>query len=99
MRGQAFVVYDSIDDARNAMGLLQNFLLYGKAIRISFARETSHVILKREGMLIPEGNDAEKSARFFERLRKKLDEDTAESPLPANGIITRNLSIYCGDID
>ena len=58
MRGQAFVVYDSIDDARNAMGLLQNFLLYGKAIRISFARETSHVILKREGILIPEGNDA-----------------------------------------
>merc|ERR1719264_211602 len=50
-------------------------------------------------MLIPEGNDAEKSARFFERLRKKLDEDTAESPLPANGIITRNLSIYCGDTD
>lgn len=30
MRGQAFVVYDSKEDAMNAMRLLQGFYFYGK---------------------------------------------------------------------
>ena len=30
MRGQAFVVYDSREDAMNAMRLLQGFYFYGK---------------------------------------------------------------------
>jgi RNA recognition motif-containing protein len=64
-------VFDSIEDAEKAMGIMQGLDFFGKTLRISFAREQSHAILKREGMPLPVSNSAEKSQRFFDRLRLK----------------------------
>lgn len=73
IRGQAFVVYDSKEDATNAMHLLQNYYFYGKPLRISFAKAKSDVIAKREGTFIPRnpGDNSYKRKAFFEKLKQK----------------------------
>jgi RNA recognition motif-containing protein len=74
MRGQAFIVYESKDEASTAMRLLQGSFFYGKPLRLSYAKFKSHAIAVREGSVIE--RDPELSARkrqeFFSKLALKL---------------------------
>lgn len=53
-RGQAFVVFEDITSASNAMQKMQGFELHpDKAMRINYARSKSDVISKADGTFVP----------------------------------------------
>jgi len=52
-RGQAFVVFDTIDSAQQAKERMQSFPLYNKPLRIQFAKSKSDVVSRRDGLPIP----------------------------------------------
>lgn len=49
MRGQAWIVFDSLGAATRAHRELQNFLFFGKPLRIAFAKAKSDTISRIEG--------------------------------------------------
>merc|ERR1711966_7258 len=52
-RGQAFVVFETIDSAREAKERMQGFPIYNKPLRIQFAKTKSDTLARREGLPIP----------------------------------------------
>lgn len=53
MRGQAFIVFQDISSATNALRQMQNFPFYDKNMRISYAKAKSDVIAKQDGTYVP----------------------------------------------
>jgi len=49
-RGQAWIVFESIEKSRKAMDELQSHLAFGKKIRISFSRNISDITRNRTGL-------------------------------------------------
>ena len=47
-KGQAFVIYDSVDSAQEAVDELSGFELFGKQIEVDFAKTKSDVIVQRD---------------------------------------------------
>ena len=93
MRGQAFVVYDSVQDATHALRVLQGYYFYGKPMKVSFARAKSDVIAKRQGLL--QTRDPEEAERkrteFFEKLKaKQTNRKGQRIELPINGLHASN---------
>lgn len=64
MRGQAFVVYDSVDSAEKALKELNQHEIHGKPMSINFAQSKSDITVQRQ---TPEEFDKHKQ----ERLAKK----------------------------
>ena len=64
-KGQAFIVFDSVDSAQNAIDELQGFDLFGKEISLDFARTKSDVIVRREDG--EEGLETHKKHRLAEK--------------------------------
>eukprot|EP00741_Cyanophora_paradoxa_P002461 tig00000076_g2385.t1 len=60
-RGQAFIVFENVVCATNAMRELNGFNIYGRPMRVSFARTKSYASMRRE--------DPEK---FMTEMNKKL---------------------------
>lgn len=53
MRGQAFIVFQDISSATNAVRQMQNFPFFDKNMRISYAKSKSDVIAKQDGSYLP----------------------------------------------
>merc|ERR1712070_1206971 len=53
MRGQAFIVFQEISSATNALRQMQNFPFYDKNMKIMYAKNKSDVISKRDGSYVP----------------------------------------------
>ena len=64
-KGQAFIVFDSVDSAQNAIDELQGFDLFGKEISLDFARMRSDVTVRREDG--EEGLESHKRHRLAEK--------------------------------
>jgi RNA recognition motif-containing protein len=64
MRGQAFVVFNDINSATNALRSMQGFPFYNKPMKIQYAKTQSDAIAKRYGT-------------FVERPKKKPEEQAA----------------------
>lgn len=47
-RGQAFVVFSSVDDAEDALEFLQGQELFGRKLVVQFAKSKSDIVVKRE---------------------------------------------------
>lgn len=65
MRGQAFVIFNDINSASNALRSMQGFPFYDKAMKIQYAKSQSDVIAKRYGT-------------FVERPKKEVKDEVAE---------------------
>ncbi|EDQ84646.1 uncharacterized protein MONBRDRAFT_39189 [Monosiga brevicollis MX1] len=52
-RGQAFVVFDSIEAAEKALNAMQSFPFCGKPMRINFAKTKSDIVAKNDGAFKP----------------------------------------------
>ncbi|KAM3129521.1 hypothetical protein pb186bvf_018356 [Paramecium bursaria] len=52
MRGQAFVIMESLEEAQMAQQQLNNYQLYDKVMKVNFAKEKSDYISKKEGTYI-----------------------------------------------
>src|SRR5262249_14274478 len=52
MRGQAFVVFNEIQSASNALRSMQGFPFYDKPMRIQYAKNDSDIISKMKGTFV-----------------------------------------------
>ncbi len=85
LRGQAWVVFENVPAATLALQQLQGFPLYGKPMRIQYAREKSDVVSKSDGTFRPRDKqevarlNAEKRDRLLgKRRRSEMDVDGAD---------------------
>ncbi|KAL2356817.1 putative U1 small nuclear ribonucleoprotein [Cryomyces antarcticus] len=68
-KGQAFVVFDSIEGATKAIDEVQGFELFGKGMQLDYAKTRSDAIVKRQGG--DEEFEAHKRRRLAEKERKQ----------------------------
>ncbi|KAL4202855.1 hypothetical protein AMTRI_Chr02g265610 [Amborella trichopoda] len=68
-KGQAWVVFDDVQSATNALRQMQGFPFYDKPMRIQYAKTKSDVISKADGTFVPR----ERRKRHDERERKRKD--------------------------
>ncbi|KAG9237336.1 hypothetical protein BJ875DRAFT_453944 [Amylocarpus encephaloides] len=81
-KGQAFIVFDSVESAQKAIDEVQGFELFGKEMELAFARTRSDATVKREG---PNDEfESHKRRRLAEKDKKKAAEQ-AESKLKRPG--------------
>lgn len=72
-KGQAWVVFDEVSDATNALRQMQGFPFYDKPMRIQYAKTKSDIIAKADGTFVPR----EKRKKHDDRGRKKKDQHDA----------------------
>ncbi|KAL1542634.1 U1 small nuclear ribonucleoprotein A [Salvia divinorum] len=72
-KGQAWVVFDEVSSASNALRQMQGFPFYDKPMRIQYAKSKSDVIAKADGTFVPR----EKRKKHDDRGRKKKDQHDA----------------------
>ena len=77
MRGQAFVVFDSVDHASQALSALCDFSFLGKEMKISYAKTKSDVVAQKDGSY----NTKMKQERQLKRMRERLEKLRAEQDL------------------
>ncbi|KAG8527455.1 uncharacterized protein KY384_007607 [Bacidia gigantensis] len=71
-KGQAFVVFDDVDAAKNAIEEVQGFELFDKPMALDFAKSKSDATVQREGT--DEDFEAHKRKRLAEKERKQAAE-------------------------
>lgn len=64
-KGQAFVAFDSIDEAQDAIDMLQGFEVFGKPMHLAFAKTRSDAAVIREDG--EEGLETHKRHRLAEK--------------------------------
>ncbi|RNA43100.1 U1 small nuclear ribonucleo A [Brachionus plicatilis] len=81
MRGQAFVIFNDINSASNALRSMQGFPFYDKPMRIQYAKTQSDVIAKRYGTFVerPKKDAKEEAAEQAAKKEKKKAESAAVS--------------------
>ncbi|KAG6415290.1 hypothetical protein SASPL_122696 [Salvia splendens] len=72
-KGQAWVIFDEVSSASNALRQMQGFPFYDKPMRIQYAKSKSDVIAKADGTFVPR----EKRKKHDDRGRKKKDQHDA----------------------
>ncbi|XP_042046927.1 U1 small nuclear ribonucleoprotein A-like [Salvia splendens] len=72
-KGQAWVVFEEVSSASNALRQMQGFPFYDKPMRIQYAKSKSDVIAKADGTFVPR----EKRKKHDDRGRKKKDQHDA----------------------
>ncbi|KAM0134669.1 hypothetical protein ACHAO1_005586 [Botrytis cinerea] len=76
-KGQAFIVFEDVESATKAIEDIQGFELFGKEMRIAYAKTRSDASVKREGG--HEELEVHKRRRLAEKERKKAAEITLRS--------------------
>jgi RNA recognition motif-containing protein len=82
-KGQAFVIYDNVDSAQNAIDDLQGFDLFGRQMNLDFAKTRSDATVKREDG--EEKLEEHKKIRLAEKGTYRIlggDEDYHADSLP-----------------
>ncbi|KAI9822825.1 MAG: hypothetical protein M1826_000404 [Phylliscum demangeonii] len=87
-RGQAFIVFDTVEAAERAIDEVQGFELFEKPMVLDFARARSDATVKSSGN--EEEFEAHKRKRLAEKERKQAQEaleaqKRLKRPAPANG--------------
>jgi len=71
LRGQAWVVYDSLAGATKAMRVGQDIEFFGNKLRISYARKKSDTIAQMDGSYVPKKrNKTDNLAAALEQMNK-----------------------------
>lgn len=81
-RGQAFVVYKDIPQATLGMRACQGMMIFGKTVKISYAKTKSNIIRIQQGTIL--NTSVEKRALDLEDLpskRVKLDQEESNQLL------------------
>lgn len=60
LRGQAWIVFEDVTAATNALRQMQGFPLYDKPLRIAYAKGKSDVVAKADGSFFPREKNREK---------------------------------------
>lgn len=80
-KGQAWVVFEDVSSAGNALRQMQGFPFYDKPMRIQYAKTKSDIIAKADGTFVPR----EKRKRQDERGKKRKEQqDTNQAAAGLN---------------
>ncbi|ODQ53918.1 RNA-binding domain-containing protein [Saitoella complicata NRRL Y-17804] len=82
MRGQAFVVFDSIDAAQSAIEDVQGFPLFDKPMVLQFAKKKSDATIKREAGEDSEEFQSHKKARLEAKERRNAEDEAKRKAAP-----------------
>ncbi|KAI9649624.1 hypothetical protein NHQ30_002205 [Ciborinia camelliae] len=74
-KGQAFVVFENVDSATKAIEDIQGFELFGKEMRLAYAKTRSDASVKREGG--EEELEVHKRRRLAEKDKKRAAEQAS----------------------
>lgn len=90
MRGQAFVIFNDVTMAANALRSMQGFPFYDKPMRISYAKSQSDLIAKRYGTFVERPKKDAAAVSAAKKEKKKAGANGSEPALPAqsNGAST-----------
>ncbi|GAQ86276.1 putative RNA recognition motif containing protein [Klebsormidium nitens] len=80
LRGQAWVVFDDITAATNALRQMQGFPFYDKPMKIAYAKTKSDAVSKADGTFVPREKRKAIEEREKEKARKRA---AAAGPVPA----------------
>lgn len=72
-KGQAWVVFEEVSGATNALRQMQGFPFYDKPMRIQYAKTKSDIIAKADGTFVPR----EKRKKHDDRGKKKKEQHDA----------------------
>ncbi|XP_022859400.1 U1 small nuclear ribonucleoprotein A [Olea europaea var. sylvestris] len=75
-KGQAWVIFEEVSSATNALRQMQGFPFYDKPMRIQYAKTKSDIIAKADGTFVPR----EKRKKHDDRGRKKKEQHDASNP-------------------
>ncbi|XP_041018201.1 U1 small nuclear ribonucleoprotein A-like [Juglans microcarpa x Juglans regia] len=75
-KGQAWVIFEDVSSASNALRQMQGFPFYDKPMRIQYAKTKSDVIAKADGTFVPR----ERRKRHEDKGRKKKEQHDANQP-------------------
>lgn len=94
MRGQAFVIFNDVTSATNALRSLQGFPFYDKPMRIQYAKVQSDVIAKRYGTFVERAkrDPKEQAAKRAEKKKAEADANSVSTAGGANGASTNGSS-------
>ncbi|KAK9139325.1 hypothetical protein Scep_009006 [Stephania cephalantha] len=84
-KGQAWVVFDDVSSASNALTKMQGFPFYDKPMRIQYAKTKSDVIAKADGTFVPREKRKRHDDRA-ERKKKELHHDANAAAMGANPV-------------
>ncbi|GFT80975.1 u1 small nuclear ribonucleoprotein A [Nephila pilipes] len=82
MRGQAFIAFQDINSATNALRCMQGFPFYDKPLRIQYAKTDSNAIAKQKGTYVDrtmQGKQATETAEL-KKLKKKSKDKAGNHP-------------------
>ncbi len=87
MRGQAFVIFNDVTMAANALRSMQGFPFYDKPMRISYAKNQSDIIAKRYGTYVERPKKDPSASNGVKKDKKKGTEPALPSSngAPATG--------------
>lgn len=75
LRGQAWVVFDDVTAATNALRQMQEFPFYDKPMKIQYAKTKSDAVAKSDGTYVPK----ERRKRQEEKAERRRREQQAEA--------------------
>lgn len=82
MRGQAFIAFQDINSATNALRCMQGFPFYDKPLRIQYAKTDSNAIAKQKGTYVDRTMQGKQAAETAElkKLKKKSKDKAGNHP-------------------
>jgi RNA recognition motif-containing protein len=82
LRGQAFVIFEDVASATDALQKENGLMLFGKPLQIAYAREKSDRISKRDGSYVPKAKRVKIEKPKSEALPTEQDMSTATPSEP-----------------
>lgn len=95
MRGQAFVIFNDINNASNALRSMQGFPFYEKPMRIQFSKVESDIIAKRYNTFVerPKKDQREAAKEAAAKKEKKKEAATTSDQLLAAAAASTGLEL------
>ena len=109
LRGQAWVIFESVTAATAALVAEQNFVFFGRPLVIAYARETSDRIAKRDGSYKKKSNRRADENKETDAKKAEINSSKTSSAAPTNSgpqpsstptstLLTSNVPSECNEM-
>ncbi|CRG97457.1 U1 small nuclear ribonucleoprotein A, putative [Plasmodium gallinaceum] len=72
-KGQAWIIYDTIESSTKALNAMQGYFLYGKIMQINYSHNKSDIHSKRDGTFVERSKNPKKPKQIIEREKKQKE--------------------------
>ena len=111
LRGQAWVIYESLSSATAAIEAERGFVFFGRPLIINYAKEVSDRVAKRDGTYsaktkrvkrkpedVGDENDAASKSIKLDELMPPAKAPTVDSNAPSSILVAKDLPSECNDM-